>query len=99
MEEKSIINNNVLLLEILEDELKHKHSLAAFMQLLEMGREFEFVYNSTIISVTHLEGKLLYSDPVKYHYYDDVWSVVIKTMVDDKYFVECWNQMELRVMF
>ncbi|MDQ0360619.1 hypothetical protein [Breznakia pachnodae] len=99
MEKDKIIENNISLHKLLTTELLQNHSIAALMQLIEMGREIELRYNDEVISITRLNDKLILADNDNSLYFDDVWSLVIKGEVGEGYFVNYWNKMSVKVLF
>ena len=99
MDKEKIIRNNLNLQDLLTNELLKKHSISALMQLLDMGREIELTYNNHVVSITHSNGKLLLVYKEKTQYFDNIWSVVIKGEIDEEYFVNYWNRMNIKGLF
>ena len=99
MDKEKTIENNLNLHTLLADELLKNHSIAALMELLEMGREIELAYNNQVISITHLNDKFLLAYKENTQYFDDTWSIVVEGKIEDDYFVNYWKKMTIKVLF
>jgi len=90
--------NNTNIHERFVYELKSYHSFAAFMKLLECGREFELLYNGRNIGITR-NGNSYFISTEKNSIYNCPFELILKANIEEHFIVDIWNDIEIVVIF
>lgn len=78
MKKETLIENNINLHELITNELLNYHSIAAFIMLLEMGREIEFYYQEKLFSITRLDNKYILSGGKSVQNFENALNIVTR---------------------
>jgi hypothetical protein len=88
------------LYEMIVNELNNK-SIAALLFLLDNGRELSFEYNNTRYAITW-NGEKLYLDNENHNdlqKFDDTWNFIENALLQEKTFIEVWEDIKLINLF
>jgi len=74
------------------------NTIGAFIEIVSMGRETTLVYDNRQFGVIHNNGFVELTSN-EYQIFDDAWSLVVKGKICGNYFVNCWNDISIKIMY